>query len=415
MTKKHSYSLMIALSFYLTLPIFNLMGIRYFGDAWIFNKASILIVFFIFVTKLSKIIKLKINTLIMTALAICIVFIFSYIQQTLYGFDVEIKTNNTHILLISFFLLYFILKTTTFDISNYIFKPALFASLIFAVIYIIDPDKMRALSVYATNIIGVNSIFVDREFRFSSFFSEPSKLAIFSGIALFYYIERREKFMSSISALLLILSMSKFAIVFVPVCIVLSLLFRKMSLNFRIVVMFLLLTGYLIFLMQYSEWFKFLYSIANYESLNTYETRFGFPIIALYNLAAFPFGVGVFDGYRYILLTGDFTIGNYCHELVNYGGNCYEMNSYGLNSLAEFFPKDILSTSVFYFGFFGVVLVFTYGYFVSTKISINYYRYTPLYIFLCLLFVTSYDYMIIVLSLMLFVVHKNKDVMGEKI
>lgn len=398
---------MLALSFYLTLPIFNVLGMKYFQDAWIFNKFSILIVFFVFIINLNSIIKKNIIPLLIAFLLVTTALFFSYLIQTWHGYAVNIKTNNTHILLMTLLLFYFCYKSTIFDLSLYIFKPIFVVSALLAFAYLFIPNLIRELSLYSTNLIGINSIFVDREFRFSSVFSEPSKLAIFSGIAFFYYMDRNEKLMSAISLTFLILSMSKFAIVFVPVCIILSLLLRRVALTGRVVLIFTFITSYIIFLLAYSHWLNYLYSIVSYESLNTYETRFGFPIIALSNIISIPLGVGIFDGYRYVMLNGDFTIASYCNELINSGGNCYEMSSYSLNSLAEFFPKDILSTLIFYYGFIGVLLIYIYGYYVTTKMSNACYYYTPLYIFLCLLFVTSYDYMIIVLALMVIGVKKD--------
>ncbi|MFP2799336.1 hypothetical protein ACLETQ_19570, partial [Escherichia coli] len=71
------------------------------------------------------------------------------------------------------------------------------------------------------------------------------------------------------------------------------------------------------------------------------------------NLPYFPIGIGIFDGYRFILLDGEYTISNYCNALLQLGGNCHEMSSYSYESLADFFPKDLLSTLCYYFGFIG--------------------------------------------------------------
>ncbi|HHA1351129.1 TPA: hypothetical protein ACOEER_002198 [Enterobacter ludwigii] len=411
-TKKRA--VLIAVSFYLTLPIFNIFGVKYFQDAWIFNKLSILVIFFVFLLNLNIIVKENLRILVVGSFAIIFLLLFSYLMQELYGYEVSIKTNNIHILLLTLFLFYFCYKATDFDLSKYIFKPIFAISVPLALCYVFMPDILRVLSGYSISLLGNNSIFIDKEFRFASIFSEPSKLAIFSGISFFYYMDRREKFMLIVSLGFLVLSMSKFAIVFVPVCIVSSLLLRKVSFRGRIILISVFITLYMIFLMLHMDWFNYLYTVINYESLNTYETRFGFPIIALSNILNFPLGIGVFDGYRYIMLDGEFTISRYCNELVVIGGNCYEMNSYSYDSLAEFFPKDILSTLIFYFGFMGIGLLYIYGFYVATKISKPYFYYTPLYIFLCLLFVTSYDYMIIVLALMVLGGNRYRDVFGEK-
>lgn len=412
-TKKRAF--LIAVSFYLTLPIFNFLGVKYFQDAWVFNKLSILIILFVFLLNLNIIVKKNLKLLVIVSFTIIILLLFSYLMQTLYGYEINIKTNNIHILLLTLFLFYFSYKATDFDLSTYIFKPIFAISVPLAFCYVFMPDILRVLSAYSISLLGNNSIFIDKEFRFASIFSEPSKLAIFSGISFFYYMDRREKFMLVVSLSFLALSMSKFAIVFVPVCIVLSLLLRKISFHGRVIFISVFITSYMIFLTRHVDWFNYLYTIINYESLNTYETRFGFPIIALSNLLKFPLGIGVFDGYRYIMLDGEFTISRYCNELVEMGGNCYEMNSYSYASLAEFFPKDILSTLIFYFGFMGIGILYLYGCYVATKISNPYFYYTPLYIFLCLLFVTSYDYMIIVLALMVLGGNKHRGVFGEKI
>ncbi|EMC7915981.1 hypothetical protein VLI49_001504 [Enterobacter kobei] len=415
MIRTNKTAVLIAVSFYLTLPVFNIIGVRYFQDAWIFNKLSILVVFLVFLLNLNVILKVNLKPFVLVSFAIIFLLVFSYLMQTLYGYELNVKTNNIHILLLTLLLFYFSYKSTYFDLSTLIFKPIFVVSVPLVLCYAFMPETLRGLSAYSINLIGNNSIFVDKEFRFSSIFSEPSKLAIFSGISLFYYMDRREKFMLIVSFGFLVLSMSKFAIVFVPVCIILSFLLRKVSFQGRIICMSVFVTSYMIFLTQHMDWFSYLYTIINYESLNTYETRFGFPIIALHNILNFPLGIGVFDGYRYIMLDGEFTISQYCNELIEIGGNCYEMNSYSYDSLAEFFPKDILSTLIFYFGFMGIVLLYIYGCYVATKISKPYFYYTPLYIFLCLLFVTSYDYMIIVLALMVLGDNKYRDVSGEKV
>ncbi|EOW1855693.1 hypothetical protein ACN0O4_003777, partial [Escherichia albertii] len=50
-------SWLIALSFYFTLPIFNVFSQYYFNDAWVFNKVSILVMSALFIINLPWVIK----------------------------------------------------------------------------------------------------------------------------------------------------------------------------------------------------------------------------------------------------------------------------------------------------------------------------------------------------------------------
>ena len=394
-------SWLIALSFYFTLPIFNVFSQYYFNDAWVFNKVSILVMSTLFIINLPWVIKNKGRRFFYISFTILFVLLYSYIVPLIYGFNINVKVNNTHILILFVFFSYFVLSRNSFDISKLIFKPIFIISFPVAVLYFVNPHYIQQISTGITNLIGTNSVLVDREFRFSGFFSEPSKLAVFSGIAFFFYMDKHQRFMSLVSLFYLCLSMSKFAIIFVPLCILLSLILKSFSLLSRSLIIFSFIILFLLMLLNYNDLFQLLYHFVNYESLNTYETRFGFPIIAIMNLPYFPIGIGIFDGYRFILLDGEYTISNYCNALLQLGGNCYEMSSYSYESLADFFPKDLLSTLCYYFGFIGLILFFIIAYQVVKKISIRKYRFTFLYIFLCLFFVTSYDYMIIILTMMI--------------
>mgnify|MGYP006970115291 CR=1 FL=1 len=107
-----------------------------------------------------------------------------------------------------------------------------------AVLYFVNPHYIQQISAGITTLIGTNSILIDKEFRFSGFFSEPSKLAVFSGIAFFFYMDKHQRFMSLVSLFYLCLSMSKFAIIFVPLCILLSLILKSFTLLSRALIIF---------------------------------------------------------------------------------------------------------------------------------------------------------------------------------